>query len=87
MTIRLPKHLVGDVLPFNGTAGERAANILTHAWEQEENPMDEKTWISVFNTPRPEFLARCSKCKAVGNMTATAEWPCGEPRLAETVVW
>ncbi len=87
MTIRLPKYAPGWVMPFDGTPGERATNILSHAWEQEKNTMDETTWLAVFKTPRPEFLSRCSRCNAVGNMTETAEWPCGKPRLAETYIY
>jgi hypothetical protein len=87
MTIRLPKYAPGDTLPFDGTPGQRASNILSHAWEQEKNPINETTWLTVFKTPRPEFLARCSQCNAVGKMTETAQWPCGDPRRADTYIW
>lgn len=87
MTIRLPKYGIGDIIAFDGTAGERASNILTHAWEEVDNPTDEKAWASLFKTPRPDFLSRCSKCKAVKTMSASAEWPCGKPRRAETAIW
>ena len=87
MTIRLPKAAPGDVIKFDGTRGERAANILSHAWKQEANPMDEKTWLIIYKTPRPNYLSRCSQCNAVKDMTRSAEWPCGEPRLAATYIW
>ena len=87
MTIRLPRYSPGDVIEFDGTPGERAANILSHAWAQEANPMDENCWRRGHNTPRPETLSRCSQCNAVKELTHSAEWPCGQPRLAVTHIW
>ncbi len=87
MTIRLPKHAPGDIIEFDGTPGQRAANILSHAWEQETNPTNENLWLSIYKRPRPEFLSRCSQCNAVKDIGKRAEWPCGNPRLAETYIW
>jgi hypothetical protein len=87
MTIRLPKLAPGDVVEFDGTRGERAANILSHAWEQEANPTTEQIWLIFYKRPRPEFLSRCSRCNAVKDLSKCADWPCGNPRLAETYIW
>jgi hypothetical protein len=87
MTIRLPRYAPGWVIPFDGTPGQHATNILSHAWEQVKNPLNEKAWVAIYNTSRPEFLSRCSQCNALRNMTETAEWLCGEPRRAETYIY
>lgn len=87
LTLAMPKQVAGEVIPFDGTRGERAANILSHAWEQEINPTNENLWLIIYKKPRPEFLSRCSQCNAVKDIGKRAEWPCGNPRLAETYIW
>lgn len=98
MTLSRPRQLRGAVIPFSGTVGERAANRLTHAWEQFPNPLtyspltarlvEQLTQEEAMKLAKPEkeTLPKCSKCGCWG-ADLDASWKCGEaPRYAETRV-
>ena len=98
MTFPRPRQIRGDVIPFNGTDGERAANKLTHAWEQVPNPItfipiparvvERVTQEEALELAKPsETVGKCSKCGCWFN-DYDASWKCGEaPRYTETIVW
>lgn len=88
MTIRFPKYAKGEIIDFNGTPGELAANTLTHAWVQEKNPYTKEEWARKFGDEKyPKTLGRCSKCNALARVTREAGWQCGEPRRADKAIW
>lgn len=96
MTLRTPRQIAGQVIPFNGTTAQRAENRLSHAWEQVPNPVtsmplparvverlthEEATAMS---RPPKETLPKCSQCGCWGADLA-ASWKCGNaPRYTET---
>lgn len=97
MTLRFPKHHIGDAIPFDGTDGERAKNRLTHAWEQVPNPIKSmpipKSWVEQLSReealglakPPVDTLPKCSKCGCWG-ASEEANWECGVvPRFTETI--
>jgi len=98
MTLRMPKHFSGEVIPFDGTDGQRAENRLSHAWEQVPNPVQfvpiPARWVEQLSMeeamklakPKKDTVAKCSQCGCRGGDRA-ASWPCGEaPRFTE-IMW
>jgi hypothetical protein len=95
MTFPRPRQIKGEVVRFNGTDGERAANKLTHAWEQVPNPCqyipitarqaEQLTREEALKLAKPsETVGKCSKCGCWFN-DPDASWKCGEaPRYTET---
>lgn len=97
MTLRRIRQMEGDIIPFSGTDGERAANRLTHAWEQVPNPItfipiparvvERVTQEEALELAKPpEKVGRCSQCGCWYNDLG-AFWKCGEaPRYTETII-
>lgn len=98
MTLRRLSQIAGQVRKFDGTNGERAANRLTHAWEQVPNPIQTmplpRSWVEQLSheealelaKPPMETLPKCRRCGCWGADEA-AKWKCGEPpRYTETLV-
>jgi hypothetical protein len=89
MTICFPKDRSNQVIPFDGTNGERAENRLSHAWEQVPNPItsiplparlvEQLSYDEAMEMAKPPnaFLPKCSKCGCWGAEPA-ASWKCGE---------
>ena len=96
MTLCTPRQIAGQVIPFSGTDGERAANRLSHAWEQVPNPfkfisfsargikrLDHEVDAELAKRSL-EMLPKCSRCKCWG-IDLAAWWQCGQaPRYTET---
>jgi len=96
MTLRTPRQIAGHVIPFIGTAAQRAENQLSHAWEQVPNPFTSmplparvveslcQEEAMEMARPHKETLPKCSQCGCWGADRA-AFWKCGEaPRYTET---
>jgi len=96
MTLRIPRQLEGDVIPFDGTDAQRAENRISHAWEQVPNPVQfvpiPARWVEQLSMeealelakPKSDTFPKCSKCGCWGSDLA-ASWKCGEaPRFTET---
>lgn len=96
MTLRKPRQMAGDVIPFKGTSAQRAENRLSHAWAQVPNPIPfaplparvveklSQEEARELAKQGPETLPKCSKCGCWGAGQA-ASWKCGEaPRYTET---
>ncbi len=96
MTLRTPRQTAGHVVPFTGTAAQRAENRLSHAWEQVPNPITcvplparvveslSREEAMEMARPQKETLPKCRQCGCWGADHA-ASWKCGEaPRYSET---
>jgi hypothetical protein len=74
----------GEVAPFAGTGEEADNNILTHTWEEVDNPFRPsipKAWSEA--TGVTEFAKTTHKCKSCGAMWFSQEsyYECGKAVL------
>lgn len=80
-----PRSKIPGTTPrFEGTAGERAANRLSHAWVQEKNIIPEEGWTDYFvnmaGRQWSDHVGRCATCGVLDYSTAS-EWPCGQAKI------
>jgi hypothetical protein len=88
--VTIPYQLApGDVAPFLGTGEEADDNILTHKWEQVDNPFRPsipKAWSEATGvTEFPKTISKCSECGAMW-FSQQSYYPFGEEvRVTEYV--